>query len=473
MIQLYPDQQQFVADLRQAFTKHQSVLGVAATGFGKTITSAFIANSAAAKGNTVWFTVHRRNLLDQTSKSFYECGIEHGQVAAGRRQSRQPIQIASIQTLIRRLDNLSPPNLLVVDEAHLAASATQRDVINWCRAKGARVLGNSGSPHRLDGRPLGDLFDHMVEGAPIKWLIDKGRLSEYELYCPGTIPDVSKLRTTKQADELMSRSIIVGDAISEWVRNAAGMRTLCYCVSIKHSKLVCEAFRQAGIPAAHFDGTTKDKDRRRIIDDLADGNIKVLTNCELATTGFDLSSQVGREVPIECIILLRPTQSLALYLQMVGRGLRRKSRPAVILDHAGCSIGKRGHGLPCEKRDWSLFADAPVPEDTSTRGVAQIRQCGKCYRVLRVGSTCPNQDPDCPLATDNGRVPEMIEGQLGKVDLTQARINAEIERKRKKAEQSQCKTFEDLFALGVKRGYKHPGYWARQVLSHRQGKRQP
>lgn len=473
MITLYPDQQQFVADLRAAFQKYTSVLGVAATGFGKTITSAYIASSAAAKGNTVWFTVHRRNLMDQTSKSFYDCGIKHGQVASGRRQSRELVQIASVQTLVRRLNdsNLKAPDLLVVDEAHLAASATQRTVIDWCRARGSRVLGNSGSPHRLDGKPLGDLFEVMVEGPPIEWLIQNNRLSDYELYCPENIPDVSKIRTTAQADVLMSRSIIIGDAIAEWIRHAAGKRTLVYCVSIKHSKLVRDAFVAAGIPAAHFDGCTKDAERKKIVNDLADGKIKVLTNCELATTGFDLSSQVGREVPIECIVLLRPTQSLALYLQMVGRGLRRKPYPAIILDHAGCSIGKRGHGLPCESRDWSLYADAPKPVDTFKRDpTTQIRQCGKCFRVLKVGASCPNADPDCPLVNAAGKVPEIVDGNLTKIDLAAERQQKEAERRRKKLEQSQCRTLEDLIALGERRGYSHPRFWAKKIWDTRRQK---
>jgi len=148
-INLYPDQQEFVADIRQAIRDgNQSVLGVASTGMGKTIVSAFIAKSAAERGKRVWFLCHLKNLLTQTSKAFWTIGIQHGLIASGRSRSMLPVQVATIGTLGRRIETMEPPDVMIVDECHLAMAKTWVKVIDWARASGCIIIGNSATPCR-------------------------------------------------------------------------------------------------------------------------------------------------------------------------------------------------------------------------------------------------------------------------------------------------------------------------------------
>jgi len=156
MIELYPHQTTFVDGLRRGLSQHQSVMGQAATGFGKTVTGAFIAQSAASKGKSVIFSVHRKNLLKQTAATFEQFDIPYGFIAAGsKHEYEHQVHVASIDTLRRRLERVPVPDLLVIDEAHLAAAATWRLVVAYYRERGTRVLGFSATPSRLDGKPLG------------------------------------------------------------------------------------------------------------------------------------------------------------------------------------------------------------------------------------------------------------------------------------------------------------------------------
>jgi superfamily II DNA or RNA helicase len=359
---------QFIDQIRDQYKSgSKSVLGVAPVAFGKTVVSSYIAKSAQDKGSRVIFTVHRDNLVHQTSATFKDFGIDHGFITANEKyDTRKTVHIASIQTLARRTGIILLPDLLVVDECHLAKAKTWQDVILWAKNNGSRILGNSGSPSRLDGKPLGDLFDSMVESVPMSWLIDQGFLSSYRYFAP-TMPDMSGVKKSmgdfsdSDTVEVMDTPKITGDAVTHWLKHAKGMRTICFCVTIAHAEHTAQSFKQAGIAAAVVSAKTPANERKRMFIDLADGKLQVLCNVELVTTGFDLSAQAGRDVPVECVIMLRPTQSLALYIQMVGRALRRKPYPAVILDHAGNSSR---HGLPDDERKWRCTrreTSAPMP----------------------------------------------------------------------------------------------------------------
>ncbi len=459
MIALFPDQERFIADLRRVMASHRSVLGVASTGFGKTVTSAWIAQSALQKNKRVWFTVHRRLLLRQTSLEFSRLGIQHGVVRAGEPTPDHGALVCSIETLRRRLHSMAAPDLLIVDEAHLSLAPSQAEVVHWCLERGSRVLGNSGSPMRLDGKPLGDLFDAMVEAPPMRWLIDNGRLSDYRIRAPGHRIDKSQFHmfhgdyAVKDVERAMSEPHIVGDAIAHYKKFAMGKRAIAYCVSVDYSIALAEKFAEAGIAAAHIDSTTREDDREAIIEAFADGNILVLSNVEIATTGFDLSAQIGRECPAECCINLRPTRSLALALQMWGRVLRRKPEPAIILDHADLSFE---HGLPDDPRQWTL---AGRERKSREKQALSVRQCPLCFAVHRLADACPFCGHRYEVT---GRELATYGGDLVEID----KARAKIERKRERA---RAQTLEDLIALGRQRGYK-PG-WAYHIFAARGGRR--
>lgn len=470
-INLYDDQAEFVHKLRQAVSKGvKSVLGVASPAFGKTVVAGYITESAVAKSpsTSVWFLVHRKNLLRQTSKSFWKSHIQHGLITSGKSPSKLPVQVGTIGTAYSRLDTLQPPNILFIDEAHLAKGNMFETVITWAKESGALVIGLTGTPERLDGKALGDVFDEMIEARSTQWLIDQGRLSQYEIYTTPIQPDLTHVKKASgdynraQLADAMDKAHIFGDVVSHWRKYAAGMITVCYCVNVKHSKHTAELFNAAGISAVHVDADTTEAELKEACEGLADARYKVLCNCELVIEGFDLSSQVGRDITIECCILLRPTQSLARYLQMVFRALRKKPHAAVVLDHAGCVMK---HGLPDDVREWSLEGKKKgkrkTPEDEPE---LHVQQCKACYHVFKAGpDACPKCSHPCERKTP--AMIQVIEGEL-------ERVNIEAERKRTKQAQGQARGIEDLVRVGVQRGLNRPAQWAAITYSSRQ-KRKP
>jgi len=458
-INLYDDQAEFVHKLRQAVAAgHKSILGVASPAFGKTVVAGYITESAVARdpGASVWFLVHRKNLLRQTSQSFWKSHIQHGLITSGKRPSKQPVQVGTIGTAYSRLDKLKPPRVLFVDEAHLAKGNMFETVIRWALEAGALVIGLTGTPVRLDGKALGDIFDCMIEARSTQWLIEQGRLSEYEIYTTPIKPDLTQVKkgggdyNRSQLAEAMDKAHLVGDAVSHWKKYAPGMRTVCYCVNVKHSKHTAEAFTANGVPAVHVDADTTEAELKEACEGLATGRYKVLCNCELVIEGFDLSAQVGKDITLECCILLRPTQSEARYLQQIFRALRRKPNAAIILDHAGCVLT---HGLPDDRREWSLDGKKKGKRNTKDEDPElHIQQCKSCYHVFKAG---PDKCPSCgePCARKTPAMIQVIEGELEKV-------NIENERKRQKRAQGQARSIEDLVQVGVERGLNRPAQWA-------------
>lgn len=465
MITPRQDQMEFIDGLRNAMRTHQAVMGCAATGFGKTVVCGYIARAALDKGKRVIFSVHRQELIHQTSKTFSAFGIPHGFIAAGMPYSKAMlVHIASIDTLQRRLDLVESPDLFVIDEAHLAMAKGWKVVADHFKARKAKVLGNSGSPQRLDGAPLRDLFDTLVEGPPPAWLIEQGHLSTYRYFAPSN-PDLSGIKKQMgdyakgELGEVMKKPKLTGDIVGHYLRVARGTRAVAFCVNIAHSQHVADTFNASGIPAAHIDGGTPKAERRKIIEKFADGHIKVLCNVELITTGFDLAAQVDRDVTIETVILIRPTQSLALHLQMVGRALRKKPYPAIILDHAGNSSR---HGFPDDEREWSLDGktkrkaandNAPPPPVTCNFCFGQTRNplprcCPNCGKPFSVAETKPIEvaDEDLQEVTDADKAEQ---------------------RRQAKREQADAKTLDDLVNLGRKRGYQYPVQWAQKIWSTR------
>ena len=465
MITLYPHQQKFINDLRTALMSHQSVLAQASTGFGKTVIASYMAKGAADKGKRIMFTVHRKDLLTQTSKTFDLFNIGYGIIAAGWPMNfKFTTQIASIDTLKNRYQNMSKPDLVVVDEAHLSAAKGWKKLLSAYKSMGSKIVGLTATPWRLSGEGLDDIYDTMVQGPPMSWLISKGFLSDYKIYAP-KIPDLSGVHS-KMGDyvntelvKAMDKGTITGDAISHYKSLAYGKKALAFCASIEHSKHVAEQFNNAGVPAIHIDGETPLDERRRYFRMFADGNIKVITSVAIFCEGFDLSAQVGREVPIEAVILLRPTQSLTLHLQQIGRGLRKKPYPAIILDHSGNTTMR--HGLPDDDREWSL-AGRDIRKSGDKENNVPVRTCPKCFAVLKAAVTM------CQYCQHVFEVtPREItekEGELVEVD-------KEMLRRERMREQGRVNGFEELVALGKQRKYKNPYAWAKFVIAARQAKK--
>ena len=452
-MQLRQYQDKIISEVRskiRAGVKRQIVC--APTGSGKTILAAFMLGESAKKGLRSFFTVHRRELVSQSLLAFQDAGIPCGVIASGfPADPEQPIQICSIQTLARRLDKTKMPSLIVWDEGHHLAASQWSRVYDKCRD--IFHIGLTATPHRLDGKGLSDYFDHIVYGPSVKDLIKQGSLTDYKLYAPSTISldGVRKIAGDYNKGDLAEIvGKCTGSAINEYKKFANGKRAIVFCCSIEHSEAVVKEFNKASIPAAHVDGDTPTYEREMVIRLFKEDKLKIVSNVDLFGEGLDIPA-------LEAVILLRPTMSLGLHLQQVGRSLRPHpgKTHAIILDHVGNTVR---HGLPDEDREWSLSGKKKGNKEKAEPG-AKI--CGKCF-----GASPPMSKvcAVCGTAFEvQSREVDLIEGELEEMD------KKEIAKLRQ-AENKRAKTLDELIALGKARGYKSPSRWANYVLNGRKKK---
>lgn len=452
MITLRDDQAKAVSDLREAMTRNQSVLLRAPCRFGKTVVSAYIAKATTGKGKRIIFACHRDSILTQTAKTFVRFQVKHGIIAAGYAANPFALaQVASADTLRNRLAALKGCALLVVDECHLWHSRTRKLIIDAAREHGCKILGLSATPIRLDGKPLGDLFDEMILGPDESWLIERGHLAQYRAYAPAR-PELDGIASrmgdysTASAREKLDKPAIRGDAVETWKKYASGLRTVVYCIDRKHGQNVLDTYRAAGVAAAYIDGETPRAEKNRIINALADGHIHVLVSVELLTTGFDLSSFVDRDVSIQCVQLLRPTKSLQLAIQMMMRCMTAQEGEAIILDHVNIILntdGTTNHGFPDDEREWSLEGRAGRMQEGVPR--LDVKQCESCFGAYRAAL------PACPYCASERVVKER------KVEIIEAEL-AEIQRKAQvKRDTRSARDLDSVARLAVERGYR-PGW---------------
>jgi superfamily II DNA or RNA helicase len=377
MKSLRPYQERGVADIRQCFGRGvRSVLYQAPTGSGKTVLFAYIVAGAMARGNKVVIIGHRDEIVRQVAAALQELDVAHGIVAAGYARTKAPVQVASVATLVRHLEDVEAPDLIVVDEAHHAVAGMWRKILaHW---PGAKVLGVTATPERLDGKGLADVFDDLVIGPTVAELIAQDFLSKFTTYAPARAPDLSGVRSragdfaVDQLGKAMSKGIIIDGAVDEYVRLCSGVPAIVFCVDIAHSEAVAERFAARGFKAAHVDGNTDADERRDLIAALGTGELQVLCNCGLISEGLDVPAVVA-------VILLRPTKSLALYLQQVGRALRPGKPKALILDHSGNTFR---HGMVDAPRTWSLEG-RPKGE---RQGEAPLCRCEECGALNPIAS---------------------------------------------------------------------------------------
>jgi len=381
---LRPYQEKALHDIREAF-RHgiKAPLYVLSTGGGKTIVFAAIARGAAARKKRVLIIVHRQEILAQTLSKLHALGVTSGQIAAGRPMTLDTVQTAMVQTLVRRLEHIRRPDLIIQDECHHVTSDNSWGrVFKWW--KDVPRLGVTATPERLDGIGLGHNFDTLIQGPPMTELIEGGYLSYPVIYRPPEeiIGQYHVKRgdfDTSEQQQVMSKRKIVGDVIQHYKRHMEGLPAICFCVSVAHSQLMAEEFSSAGYRARAVYGNMPDREREDALQGLRDGRVQVITSCDLISEGFDTPAVAG-------CILLRRTMSLGLYLQQAGRALRPfpgKTR-AVILDHVG-NYYLHGHILA--DRQWSLDSGRRDPrrEEPPT-----TTSCPRCYAVL------PGRPRSCP-----------------------------------------------------------------------------
>lgn len=254
-----------------------------ATGGGKTSVAAEMITTAVSRGRRVLFVAHRRELIDQCSARLDQFGIEHGVIMAGhpRYQPMHPVQVASIQTLIRR-DPKPHADLVIIDEAHRSRGSSYERTLQCYPT--APVVGLSATPWRMDGRGLGELFEEIVVGATTGELIRQGHLVPFTGYAYDA-PDLSHVESRggdydEHGLELVMGGVrLLGNIVGQWQAHAAGLRTVVFAVTVAHSHEIVERFRAAGVAAEHLDGETPIDERAGILSRLASGETKVVSNC--------------------------------------------------------------------------------------------------------------------------------------------------------------------------------------------------
>lgn len=360
-----------------------------ATGGGKTVIFAALAAKCVERGKPVLVIAHRKELISQAQEKLIAAtGLEVGIIKAGCKPTPGAlIQVASIQTLTRR-KILPEARLVIIDEAHHSAANSYAKLIE--HYENAFILGVSATPTRSDGQGLAHLYDEIVTGISTRELIEQGHLCPYKLFAAPNAINTEGIKTVggdfnqQQLEEVVNTRLVLGNMLETWQKHASGRKTVVFGVSIEHSKAIAETFVEAGIPAEHLDGDTPDEEREDILKRFRSGKTLVLSNCNIVSEGFDLPD-------IEVIQCVRPTKSLILWLQMIGRSLRPSpgKSHATIIDHSQNFIF---HGLPSDKRQWTL---QPVSMDGEKQ---HIVVCTECHHIFRPLSheltahqcTCPN-----------------------------------------------------------------------------------
>lgn len=418
---------QLIEDTRHALRCCDRVLAVAPTGAGKTQIFCTIAAHAQDKGKRVAILTHRRELNLQVLNRLAQMRIP-----------RLTIDVRSVQQRSQPV-----ADLLIVDEAHHSMARTWRLALECA----PRVIGFTATPQRLDGKGLGDVFDTMVQGPTVAQLMAAGHLSAYRLFCPPGRADLTGLKRRAgdyargELAERVDQRRVMAAAVKNWQLYAHGRQTIGFCVSLAHAEHVRAAFAEVGVAATCIDGNMNGVQRACVVEAFRAGRVRVLLSVELIGEGFDVPN-------CDCVLLMRPTQSLGLHLQQIGRGLRPSARECIILDCAGNS---ELHGLPDEDRHWSL--DGQTKERKGLVANVAIRICPRCYGVHKPAGVCPFCGWVYPVAQV---VPE--EADVALVDRTE-------ELRAMRREVGAARTREQLEHVARTRGYKRG--WVEQVMRAR------
>jgi len=409
MIALRPYQTRAVDAAREAIANgHQTILFVSPTGSGKTICIARIIILAIARGKKCDFLSHRAELNRQCLQKLIEggvppasiCIVERGRITGN---PDAPVRIGSVQTLHRRGARQS--DLLFIDEAHRSMAKQHRELITSYRSLGARVLGFTATPARLDGASLGDVYEKMIIIARPAELLEEGFIVSPMIYTvpEKELPILEGIATTKsdfaqqQLAEAVGRSELIGSITEHWMQRSRSP-SMCFAVNRGHSLSIVKAFEARGIKALHIDGESSEGERSGAIAKLRRGEVQIVSQCELWIEGVDIPE-------VRCAILARPTQSVTIHLQTIGRVMRPyQGQSSLVLDHAG---NVRRLGLPTDDRPWSL-----EPGKRRSVPVDRAKSCPQCYLVMaNMESVCPSctyvfgqETQERPIRTKRGEL---------------------------------------------------------------------
>jgi len=360
-----------------------------------------IARRTTKNNNRVMFLIHRKEVLDQAVKTFKEQGVNPNLLTAGM-----------VQTFTRRVDKLPTPSVILVDEAHHALAKSYQRILK--QFPKAIVLLFTATPHRTGQMQLDQIADDIIVGQSIHELTDKGFLAPFRYFQPPNDFDSKLLKRGSTGDftnESMQKAMstkIFGHIVKQYKRIADGMQAVVYTYSIDSAVEIARKFNSEGISAIEVDGTTSKEKRDLAVQKFREQEIKILVNVNLFTEGVDLPN-------VDCVIMARPTASLALYLQFSMRCLNpRPGKTAIIIDHAN---NFKTFGYPDDDRDWKRAIKSGKQKSKSllTDSGISIVTCDYCFAVVKASEV---KDGKCPICGKPVKVHEAK--PVSDVDLVEA-----------------------------------------------------
>ena len=411
---------------------------------GKTVVMAHIAKSATDKNNKVLFFSHRKEINEQVYKTFENNNVNMDLVTIG-----------GVQSLVRKLDKLDEPAIILIDEAHHSKASSYKKIIDYF--PNAYKLLFTGTPVRLDGSGFDDIADDLILGKSVKWLQKHGRIAPFKYYAPQLI-DVSRLKKragefTKQSVDDTMKTVIYGDVIKHYEKLAKDKQAIVYTHSVEASENVSKAFNDAGYNSMAVSGKTPKEERETAMRAFRNGDLKIMVNCELFTEGIDLPN-------VDVCIMLRPTQSLSLYLQFAMRALNpREGKTAIIIDHVG---NVERFGLPNQDREWSLQGIIKKKQAAKI-GEPTVRVCEMCF------ATFWSKERICPeCGYENEPTKQEIE-LIREAELKE--IKEEQQRKIREKVQTyvtpdMCQSMDELKEYQLLHGYKNGWCWYQAKRLH-------
>lgn len=400
-----------------------------------------------AKGN-VLVLAHRHTLINQHKELLESLGV-----------LTDKVRVESVFTEASRLGEHKPTDvdLIIIDEAHLSEAKSYKKVCDYYNCR--RVLFTA-TPARLDGKPL-TLADTLITGITAKELMGMGAISDYDYYAPELNIDTDKVDMVAgefnngQLSDLMCQSAIYGDVLKYYRQLGENRQAIAYCTSVKHSEQTAEMFNENGISAISIDGSMSQKERNKRMDMFRNGKVQILCNCNLISEGVTLPNA-------SVALLLRPTMSLPLFIQQACRVLTPvEGKKAVIIDYVN---NVQRHGLPTDNHEWSLSKSVGKRKQHNDDGTLSIRQCENCFRCFKTASKCPYCGYEYHI---KGRELKAVkEVELKRIEAVE-KEEQEKQKKLARMEQGKCETYQELYDLAKKRGYKNPSGWAYFIMKGR------
>jgi len=391
----------------------QRVIFWLATGGGKSRCFTSVTNDMVVLNIPVVIVVRRRDLIEQASKNLDAFKIKHGVYMSNHRRYRphEMVQVCSIDTLDARsvYPHSDKAPFLIIDEMQDCTPRGKKYTRFLDAYPNSRCLGFSATPFSDNS-----LFDAIIKPIEAHELMEKGNLVPVKMFTPEGQIDTSDVKIKrnglfdeKELFQASSGQEIIGDFVRDWRLYSQERPTVLFAVNVEHSKMIAEAFNEAGIRACHADANTPREEREKALKGLANGKIQVLCNVNIFSTGVDVPE-------IACIQVCRPTQSLIWYIQALGRGLRPSLETGktncIIIDNAGNTFR---FGNPYRVHTAKLGkAERHDPDEEDLT----IRQCKLCHFIFDVGEKiCPECGHTNPPVE---RKIKTAEGELIEYDMT-------------------------------------------------------